>query len=124
MALVEYLPPSVPANPKVGDRIIFTDELRDNATNQVRGTRGGLCTCVQEAAVDNKILFECQTTYTLSDPQGHVTTRGSVLLPGEVGQTVKLAIAGGTDAYAKARGQATLTYLGGGQWRIVLEIEV
>jgi hypothetical protein len=123
----ESLPPR---KAKVGDRIIFTDDLVDatKAAKPMVGTRAGFCTCLQEAAVADQGLFECQTTYKLDKlakpDQGHVTTRGSFLVPPVVGQTGKLAITGGTDAYAKARGQVTLTYAGNEQFGIVLEIEV
>jgi hypothetical protein len=114
------LPPSAK---KVGDRIIFRDVLRDTEKNQLAGTRAGFCTCVREAAGAGKALFECQTTYDLTG-QGHLTTRGSFLLPLDKDQTGQLAITGGTGAYAKARGQATLTYKGNEVFEIVLEIEV
>jgi hypothetical protein len=104
-----------------GDQSFFTDDLL-NAQGQVVGTHSGCCTYLRIAAGNAPHLYECQATFTLA--QGQVTARGVFPDPMAVGQSSRVAITGGTDAFAKARGQVTWTQLAGGAGRIRLDIEL
>jgi hypothetical protein len=109
-----------PSAPHVGNQDFFSDDLL-NAQNQVVGTHSGFCTLVRVTPGNAPDLQECQATFTL--PQGQVTARGLYSTPMAVGQSSKVAITGGTDAYANARGQVTWTQLAAGG-RVVLDIIV
>jgi hypothetical protein len=102
------------AAPKLGDQLVFTDDLLDKHGQEV-GQHSGFCTRVRiigsgEGAPD---LWQCQATLTL--PQGSITARGAFKFPAVVGElSGRAAITGGTDAYAKARGQISVTTLANG----------
>jgi hypothetical protein len=104
----EYRPPR-DGGARLGDQIFFIDDLV-NAQGVDVGERSGFCTRVRELQGNDR--FECQATYELDTPlpRGQVTTRGLFTLPPQAGQAARTAITGGTDAYAKARGQVTVTF--------------
>lgn len=93
---------SVPDPPKdLGHRVIFTEDLFDEAGRLI-GQHSGFCTLVRLGPPQ---MFECLATVLL--PGGQVNGRG-LLGPGVVGQGRRVAIGGGTDLYANARGQVTV----------------
>jgi hypothetical protein len=117
----EYIPPGQAV--KLGDQVFFTDDLVNDQGEMV-GTRSGFCTRVRITPGDapDPHTHECQATYTLP-PQGRITTRGLANLPLAVGVPTRTAITGGTDGYANARGQVTVTQLtADGPLRLVIDI--
>jgi hypothetical protein len=112
------IPPGAAAD-QLGDQTFFTDDLLDNQGQEV-GQHSGFCTRLRVLphAPD---LYQCQATFTL--PQGTITARGAFNIPSAVGQlSGRAAITGGTEAYANARGQISVTTLPGNRNRLEIDI--
>jgi hypothetical protein len=89
-----------PANPQLGDRIIFNvDLLNDNGSDV--GTGAGVCTIFSVPPLDT--LVECLGTAVFA--KGQIIFGGVAPLP-TVGAKAKFGILGGTGAFSKARGES------------------
>lgn len=104
---------------RIGDRLIFTDNLVDENGAEV-GQHSGFCTRVRrmKRAPD---LYECQATLTL--PEGTLTARGEFRVRAKPGQlSGRAAITGGTDGFITARGQVNVTAQSTGADRLEIDI--
>jgi hypothetical protein len=114
----KYLP-DPPGTP--GDRLIWTDNVHDEATNPLLGQHSGECVLVREPDV-----WKCEAGWTFLE--GNLVAGGLITFDPNI-PTYTTAIYGGTGAYKDARGQITgtsKTALGAdlpqGQTRYALEI--
>jgi hypothetical protein len=85
----------------LGDRIVFTSDLFDEAGNQV-GRDGADCVVVRidpSAPLAEQQVVQCTITVELAD--GQITVQGLAQ-----GTENLFAVTGGTGAYRKARGEA------------------
>ena len=107
------------ASPKLGDRIISNVELFDDSDTKV-GAGAGVCTIVsiQESLSDS--LVECLSVAVFD--QGQIIFGGLAAFP-EAGAVGHFGILGGTDAFRKVRGEATLTVLSSGDVDTILDLE-
>jgi hypothetical protein len=99
-------------DPALGDQFFFTDFLLEEPGDKVVGLHSGFCTLLRINQRNAPDLYQCQATLTL--PQGQITARGAFNIPAApaVGElSGRAAITGGTDAYATARGQISVTTL-------------
>ena len=97
------------ANPAVGDKLVISVELFDKNHDKV-GTGAGACTVVSvpEHPGHENTLIHCLSSAVFD--QGNIIFGGLVQLP-DVGAVGRFGILGGTGAFRKARGEATLTVL-------------
>jgi hypothetical protein len=89
------------AGPSLGDRIIFTSDLFDEAGNKV-GSDGADCVVVRidpGAPLSEQQVVQCTVTVELAD--GQITFQGLAR-----GTENLFAVTGGTGAYRAARGEA------------------
>jgi hypothetical protein len=87
--------------PSLGDRLIFTSDLFDEAGNRI-GRDGADCVVVRldpEAPLPEQQVVQCTITVALAD--GQLTFQGLAQ-----GTENLFALTGGTGAYRKARGEA------------------
>jgi Allene oxide cyclase barrel like domain len=108
-----------PASPKLGDRIISDAELFDDSGTKV-GAGAGVCTVVsiQESPPDS--LIQCLLSAVFD--KGQIIFGGLAPFP-EAGAVGHFGILGGTDAFRKARGDATLVVLPNGDVDTILDLE-
>ena len=106
------------ASPKLGDRIIQFVELFDDSEKV--GAGAGVCTIVsiQESPPDT--LVQCLLSAVFDD--GQIILGGLAPFP-EAGAVGHFGILGGTDAFRKARGDATLVVLSNGDSDTILDLE-
>jgi hypothetical protein len=104
------------AGKKLGARLIFTDDVRDEATNTLQGQHSGECVLVREPD-----MWKCEAGWTFLE--GNLVAGGLIKFDPNI-PTFTTAIYGGTAAYKEARGQITGTSanLPAGQFRYTLEI--
>jgi Allene oxide cyclase barrel like domain len=109
------------ANPKIGDKLVISVELFDKNDDKV-GTGAGACTVVSvpEQPGHENTLIHCLSSAVLD--QGNIIFGGLVQLP-DVGAVGRFGILGGTGAFRKARGEATLTVLSPTLQDAVFELE-
>jgi hypothetical protein len=107
------------ASPKLGDRIINNVELFDDSGTNV-GTGGAVCTIVsiQESLPDP--LIQCLLSAVFD--KGQIMFGGLAPFP-EAGAVGHFGILGGTDAFRKARGDATLVVLPNGDVDTIFDLE-
>ena len=101
-----------PTGPSLGDRFVFSDNAFRG--NRQVGMLGGECTVtrlepnpVPEGQEPTSATVNCVVTIEL--PRGQVTLQGLVTFSEQAGNSVTIAITGGTRAYRTAHGEATLT---------------
>jgi hypothetical protein len=104
------------ANPKLGDRIINNVELFDDSDTKV-GAGAGVCT-IQKSPPDT--LVQCLLSAVFD--KGQIILGGLAPFP-EPGAVGHFGILGGTDAFRKARGDATLVVLSNGDSDTILDLE-
>jgi hypothetical protein len=105
------------AKPKLGDQLISSVKLRDKHNDEV-GTGAGVCTIVRVPPLETQL----QCLLTVEFAKGQIIFGGVAPLPvPEVVAT--FAILGGTDAFRKARGEATLTVISPILQEAVFELE-
>ena len=109
------------ANPAIGDILVISVELFDKNDDKV-GTGAGACTVVSvpEQPDHENTLIHCLSSAVLD--QGNIIFGGLVQLP-DVGAVGRFGILGGTGAFRKARGEATLTVLSPTLQDAVFELE-
>jgi hypothetical protein len=91
-----------PADAKLGEQFVFTDQLFDEAGREV-GISGGACTVVSR----EPRMAACAGGFRL--PNGDLAVAALVDLADlAAGETYRLAVVGGTNAYRHARGQMTV----------------
>jgi hypothetical protein len=107
------------ASPKLGDRIISDAELFDDSGTKV-GVGGAVCTIVsiQESPPDT--LIQCLLSAVFD--KGQIIFGGLAPFP-EAGAVGHFGILGGTDAFRKARGDATLVVQSNGDVDTILDLE-
>jgi hypothetical protein len=115
----------VPGPHKPGSQVVFSDDLLDAAGKRV-GSHSGFGTLVRE--LDDRGLIHYQATYEFAPgpkeigPQ--ITARGLVFWQADFVGAPKVAITGGTEDYANARGQVTWTHDPSGPAKHTLAIEL
>ena len=109
------------ARPKLGDRIIQNVELFDDSGTKV-GAGGAVCTIVsiQESPPDTPV--QCLLSAVAVFDKGQIIFGGLAPFP-EVGAVGHFGILGGTDAFRKARGDATLVVLSNGDVDGIFDLE-
>ena len=105
-------------NPKLGDRIIYNVEFDDSGTKV--GVGAGVCTIVGTKESSPDTLAQCLLSAVFD--QGQIILGGEAPLP-EPGVVGHFGILGGTDAFRKARGEATLAVLSNGEIDSILDLE-
>ena len=105
-------------NPKLGDRIIINVEFDDSGTKV--GIGAGVCTIVGAKEFSPDTLVQCLLSAVFD--QGQIILGGEAPLP-EPGVVGHFAILGGTDAFRKARGEATLVVLPNRDVDTILDLE-
>jgi hypothetical protein len=110
------------ANPAIGDKLVISVELFDKNHDKV-GTGAGACTVVSvpEHPGHENTLIHCLSSAVFD--QGNIIFGGLVQLP-DVGAVGRFGILGGTGAFRKARGEATLTVLSPTLQDAVFELEI
>jgi hypothetical protein len=105
------------AKPKLGDQLISSVKLRDKHDDEV-GAGAGVCTIVRVPPLETQL----QCLLTVEFAKGQIIFGGVAPLP--VPEIVaNFAILGGTDAFRKARGEATLTVISPILQEAVFELE-
>ena len=106
-------------SPKLGDRIINNVDLFDDSGAKV-GVGGAVCTIVgiQESPPDT--LIQCLLSAVFDE--GQIIFGGLAPFP-EAGAVGYFGILGGTDAFRKARGDATLVVQSNGDVDTILDLE-
>jgi hypothetical protein len=111
------------ASPKLDDRIINNVELFDDSGTKV-GAGGAVCTIVsiEESPQDPlpDTLVQCLLSAVFD--KGQIIFGGLAPFP-EAGAVGHFGILGGTDAFRKARGDATLVVLSNGDSDTILDLE-
>jgi hypothetical protein len=105
-------PRHAPHGEVLGDQRVFTDQLRavdqnQDPTGPVLGHHSGFCTLVKKGP-GNARFYQCFATFDL--PDGLLTGRTLFDLNSVGPAGVKVAVTGGTEAWAGARGQVTATF--------------
>lgn len=97
------------ADPQIGDKLIISVELFDKHEKKV-GTGAGACTVVSvpEHPKAEDTLIQCLNSAVFD--QGQIIFGGLAQFP-EVGAVGRFGILGGTGAFRKARGEATLVVI-------------
>ena len=108
------------ASPKLGDRIIQYAELFDDSEKV--GAGAGVCTIVsiQESPRDTPV--QCLLSAVGVFDEGQIIFGGLAPFP-EAGVVGYFGILGGTDAFRKARGDATLVVLSNGDVDAIFDLE-
>jgi hypothetical protein len=104
---------------KLGDRIINNVELFDDSDTKV-GAGAGVCTIVSIQKSPPDTLVQCLLSAVFD--KGQIIFGGSAPFP-EAGAVGHFGILGGTDAFRKARGDATLVVLSNGDSDTILDLE-
>ena len=107
------------ASPKLGDRIINNVELFDDSDTKV-GAGAGACTIVSIQESPSDTLVQCFLSAVFDKAQ--IIFGGLAPFP-EAGAVGHFGILGGTDAFRKARGDATLVVLSNGDSDTILDLE-
>ena len=109
------------AGRKLGARLIWTDDLRDETTNALLGQHSGECVLVREGDNGQLNVWKCEAGWTFLE--GNLVAEGPLPFDPNI-PTFTTAIYGGTGAYKDARGQirGTSANLPAGQTRYTLEI--
>ena len=107
------------ASPKFGDRIIQNVELFDDSDTKV-GSGAGACTIVSIQKSPPDTLVQCLLSAVFD--KGQIIFGGSAPFP-EAGAVGHFGILGGTDAFRKARGDATLVVLSNATSDTILDLE-
>ena len=107
------------ASPKLGDRIIQFVELFDDSDTKV-GAGAGVCTIVSIQKSPPDTLVQCLLSAVFD--KGQIIFGGLAPFP-EAGVVGHFGILGGTDAFRKARGDATLVVLSNGDSDTILDLE-
>jgi hypothetical protein len=112
-----------PANPKLGDRIINNVELFDDSGSKV-GAGGAVCTIVsiQGSPPDPLPDTPVQCFFSAVFDKGQIIFGGLAPFP-EAGAVGHFGILGGTDAFRKARGDATLVVLSNANIDNIIDLE-
>jgi hypothetical protein len=97
-------PAGTPHGDLLGDQRVFTDDLFDAHKHPV-GQHSGFCTVVRVGPGTQRV-YQCLATFLL--PDGQIIARGLIMFPLAGG--IRVAIAGGTEAYDRARGDITATF--------------
>jgi hypothetical protein len=105
-------------NPKLGDRIINNVEFEDSGTKV--GVGAGVCTIVATKEASPDTLVQCLLSAVFD--QGQIILGGEAPFP-EPGVVGHFGILGGTNAFQKARGEATLGVLSNGDIDNILDLE-
>jgi Allene oxide cyclase barrel like domain len=108
-----------PASPKLGDRIISDAELFDDSGTKV-GAGAGVCTVVSIQEFPPDSLIQCLLSAVFDN--GQIIFGGLAPFP-EAGAVGHFGILGGTDAFRKARGDATLVVLPSGDVDTILDLK-
>src|SRR5512132_273091 len=106
------------ASPKLGDRIISNVELFDDSDTKV-GSGAGVCTIVSIQKTLPDSLVQCLSVVAFD--RGQIIFGGLAAFP-EAGAVGHFGILGGTDAFRKARGAATIVVLSNGQFDTILDL--
>jgi hypothetical protein len=111
------------ASPKLGDRIINNVELFDDSGTKV-GAGGAVCTIVsiQDSSQDPLPDTPVQCLFSAVFDKGQIIFGGLAPFP-EAGAVGHFGILGGTDAFRKARGDATLVVLSNGDIDNIIDLE-
>ena len=107
------------ASPKLGDRIISNVELFDDSDTKV-GSGAGVCTIVSIQKTLPDSLVECLSVAAFD--RGQIIFGGLAAFP-EAGAVGNFGILGGTDAFRKSRGDATIIVLSNGDFDSILDLE-
>ena len=107
------------ASPKLGDRIIQFVELFDDSDTKV-GAGAGVCTIVSIQKSPPDTLVQCLLSAVFDKAQ--IIFGGLAPFP-EAGVVGHFGILGGTDAFRKARGDATLVVLSNGDVDAIFDLE-
>jgi hypothetical protein len=109
------------ASPKLGDRIINNVELFDDSDTKV-GAGAGVCTIVsiQESPPDTPV--QCLLSAVGVFDKGQIIFGGLAPFP-EAGVVGHFGILGGTDAFRKTRGDATLVVLSNGDVDAIFDLD-
>ena len=107
------------ASPKLGDRIISNVELFDDSDTKV-GSGAGVCTIVSIQKTLQDSLVECLSVAAFD--RGQIIFGGLATFP-EPGTMGHFGILGGTDAFRKSRGDATIIVLSNGDFDSILDLE-
>ena len=104
--------PNTPHGDHLGDQRVFTDQLREadknnNPAGPTVGHHSGFCTLVRKGP-GNARVYQCFATFALED--GLITARTLFDLNSIGAEGIKAAVTGGTDDYARARGELTATF--------------
>jgi hypothetical protein len=105
-------------NPKLGDRLISNVEFDDSGTKV--GVGAGVCTIVGTKEFSPDTLVQCLLSAVFD--QAQIIFGGEAPFP-EPGVVGHFGILGGTDAFRKASGEATLVALSNGDIDTVLDLE-
>jgi Allene oxide cyclase barrel like domain len=106
-------------SPKLGDRIINNVDLFDDSGTKV-GAGAGACTIVSIEESSPDTLVQCLLSAVFDE--GQIILGGLAPFP-EAGVVGYFGILGGTDAFHKARGDATLVVLSNGDIDTILDLE-
>jgi hypothetical protein len=105
-------------NPQLGDRLINSGDLFDDSGTKV-GVGAGVCTTVRTNGSSPDML-ECLLSAAFD--QGQIILGGEAPFP-EPSVVARFGIVGGTDAFRKAHGEATLVVLSNGDIDITFDLE-
>ena len=105
-------------NPKLGDRLITSGDLFDDSGTKV-GAGAGVCTVVRTNGSSPDTLGCLLST---AFDQGQIILGGEAPFP-EPGVAGHFGIFGGTDAFRKAHGEATLVVLPEGDLDLIFDLE-
>jgi hypothetical protein len=105
-------------NPKLGDRLINSGDLFDDSGTRV-GAGAGVCTTVRTKGSSPDTL-ECLLSAAFD--QGQIILGGEAPFP-EPGVAGHFGVFGGTDAFRKGRGEATLVVLPSGDIDVTFDLE-
>jgi hypothetical protein len=105
-------------NPKLGDRLTNKVEFDDSGTKV--GVGAAVCTIVGTKESSPDTLVECLLSTVFN--QGQIILGGEAPFP-EPGVVGHFGILGGTDAFRKARGEATLVILSNGDIDGILDVQ-
>jgi hypothetical protein len=111
------------ASPKLGDQIINNVALFDDSGTKV-GAGGAVCTIVsiQDSPPDPLPDTPVQCLFSAIFDKGQIIFGGLAPFP-EAGAVGHFGILGGTDAFRKARGDATLVVLSNGDVDNIIDLE-
>jgi hypothetical protein len=107
-----------PQNPKLGDQLINNVEFDDEGTKV--GVGAGVCTTIGTKESSSDTLVQCLLSAVFD--QGQIILGGQAPFP-EPGAIGHFGILGGTDAFRKARGEATIVVLSNGDTDTTLDLE-